>query len=318
MMNMDVAFANMAAKKFEDILNQIRSSSLNFHLKVTPFTAVIHLKKSITKDKTGNFLQQSTFANGTNNDNGVDELMTKNLALEQEISDLKISCLKTSESLAEIEKKLELLNRPHENGKNCDENEDKNENEIEEDDGNEDKVGNKNEEENENELANEMTDSGLDFNVSARSTPDEAIKDDSHSHCTKKVHSQKNLIFCNLCQEVFKHKSELKDHKKCEHNPLSEIQCPVCSRTFATDEEHEDHKPCSSCGECGVCFTSDYNYFLHHLQLHQDEFQLGVLPGFTQSYSNSMKQSYANGARCPCAICTKARFKLETKDLTIT
>ena len=98
-------------------------------------------------------------------------------------------------------------------------------------------------------------------------------------------------------------KSELKDHKKCEHNPLSEIQCPVCSRTFATDEEHEDHKPCSSCGECGVCFTSDYNYFLHHLQLHQDEFQLGMLPGFTQSYSNSMKQSYANGARCPCAIC---------------
>ena len=303
MTNMDVAFANMAAKKFEDILNQIRSSSLNFRIKVTPFTAVIHLKKSITKDKSGNFLQQSTFVNGTNNDNEVAELMTKNLALEQEISDLKISCLKTSESLAEIEKKLELLNRPHENGKNCDENEDKNENEIEEDDGNEDKVGNKNEEENENELANEMTDSGLDFNVSARPTPDKAIKDDSHSHCTNKVHSKKSFIFCNFCQEVFEHEGELGDHVKCEHNPLSELKCPLCSRTFETDEEHDHHKFSSRCTDCGVCFTSDYNYVLHHLHLHQDEFREEFLIGYTQSYSNSMKQSYANGARCPCAIC---------------
>ena len=61
MTNMDVAFSNMAAIKFEDILNQIRSSSLNFRMNVTPFTAVIHLKKTITKDKSGNFLHQSTF-----------------------------------------------------------------------------------------------------------------------------------------------------------------------------------------------------------------------------------------------------------------
>ena len=54
MANMDDAFSNMAAIKFENILNQIRSSSLNFQMSVTPFTAVIHLKKSITKDKSGN------------------------------------------------------------------------------------------------------------------------------------------------------------------------------------------------------------------------------------------------------------------------
>ena len=127
---MDVAFSNMAAIKFEDILNQIRSSSLNFRMNVTPFTAVIHLKKTITTDKSGNFLHQNTFVNRTNNVKEADELMAKNLALEKEIADLKRSCLKASESITEIERNLELLNRQHGNvnDENYSEDEEENEN----------------------------------------------------------------------------------------------------------------------------------------------------------------------------------------------
>ena len=138
---MDVAFANMAAIKFEDILNQIRSSSLNFRMNVTPFTAVIHLKKTITKDKSGNFLHQNTFVNRTKNVKEADELMAKNLALEKEIADLKRSCLKASESITEIERNLELLNRQHGNvnDENYSEDEEENENRNEiESDGEED------------------------------------------------------------------------------------------------------------------------------------------------------------------------------------
>ena len=133
MTNMDVAFSNMAAIKFEDILNQIRSSSLNFRMNVTPFTAVIHLKKTITKDKSGNFLHQNTFVNRTNNVKEADELMAKNLALEKEIADLKRSCLKASESITEIERNLELIKRQHGNvndeNYSEDENKDRNEDE---------------------------------------------------------------------------------------------------------------------------------------------------------------------------------------------
>ena len=134
---MDDAFSNMAAIKFENILNQIRSSSLNFRMNVTPFTAVIHLKKTITTDKSGNFLHQNTFVNRTNNVNEADELMAKNLALEKEITDLKRSCLKASESITEIERNLELLNRQHGNvndeNYSEDEEENENRNEIESD-----------------------------------------------------------------------------------------------------------------------------------------------------------------------------------------
>ena len=42
-----------AAKVFQDILFKIQSSSLNYHLQVSPFSAVISLKRTFTTDKTG-------------------------------------------------------------------------------------------------------------------------------------------------------------------------------------------------------------------------------------------------------------------------
>ena len=42
-----------ASKAFDDILNTIKNSNLNFHLQQSPFSAVISLKKSLICDKFG-------------------------------------------------------------------------------------------------------------------------------------------------------------------------------------------------------------------------------------------------------------------------
>ena len=48
---------NMAASKtFEHVLDQVKASSLNFHLQQSPFSAVISIKKSFVKDKSGQIL----------------------------------------------------------------------------------------------------------------------------------------------------------------------------------------------------------------------------------------------------------------------
>ena len=47
----------MAAKRaFENILDLIQSSNLNFQLQLSPFSASISLKKSLIRDKTGKVL----------------------------------------------------------------------------------------------------------------------------------------------------------------------------------------------------------------------------------------------------------------------
>ena len=45
-----------ASQTFEAVLTTIKSSNLNFHLQQSPFSAVICIKKSLIKDKSGNLL----------------------------------------------------------------------------------------------------------------------------------------------------------------------------------------------------------------------------------------------------------------------
>ena len=48
-----------ASKKFDYILHQIQHSSLNFQIQVSPFSAVISLKKTFIRDKSGVILPNS-------------------------------------------------------------------------------------------------------------------------------------------------------------------------------------------------------------------------------------------------------------------
>ena len=43
----------LATKAFDHLLQQVQSSSLNYHLQISPFSAIISLKKSLIKDKAG-------------------------------------------------------------------------------------------------------------------------------------------------------------------------------------------------------------------------------------------------------------------------
>ena len=45
-----------ASRTFETLLQQIQSSHLNFHLQVSPFSAVISLKKTFIRDRSGRLL----------------------------------------------------------------------------------------------------------------------------------------------------------------------------------------------------------------------------------------------------------------------
>ena len=45
-----------ASETFDTLLKQVQTSNLNYRIEQSPFSAVISLKKSLLKDKSGNFL----------------------------------------------------------------------------------------------------------------------------------------------------------------------------------------------------------------------------------------------------------------------
>ena len=51
--NSDFDYTMLASNAFDYLLNQIRSSNLNFHLQMSPFSAIVSIKKSLIKDKSG-------------------------------------------------------------------------------------------------------------------------------------------------------------------------------------------------------------------------------------------------------------------------
>ena len=51
--NSDCNSTMAAAVKFDAILTSVQSSNLNFHVEVSPFSAVIHLKKTLIVNKLG-------------------------------------------------------------------------------------------------------------------------------------------------------------------------------------------------------------------------------------------------------------------------
>ena len=76
----------LASKAFHDILNKIQSSNLNFHLRISPFSAQISLRKTLVKDKDGAPLLSSTIPSTPSED--ITELVAKNHQLEQDVYNL--------------------------------------------------------------------------------------------------------------------------------------------------------------------------------------------------------------------------------------
>ena len=56
--NSDLEFKMEASQQFEDILDAVMGSQLNYQLQLSPFSATISVKKSFAKDKFGCAVRQ--------------------------------------------------------------------------------------------------------------------------------------------------------------------------------------------------------------------------------------------------------------------
>ena len=61
--NSDFNPAMAASAMFDSIINQVRSSNLNFQMQMTPFSATIVLKKTLIRDTSGFALIPATYKN---------------------------------------------------------------------------------------------------------------------------------------------------------------------------------------------------------------------------------------------------------------
>ena len=88
----DLCPTMIACKQFNNILKQIQHSGLNFQLQLSPFGAFISLKKSLVKDKKGDFIIPSSSIMSGTLDNNVEDLTALNskiLLLENQIMKLQ-------------------------------------------------------------------------------------------------------------------------------------------------------------------------------------------------------------------------------------
>ena len=76
-----------ASARFENILAKVQTSNLNFKLEISPFSAIICLKKSFAKDKYGQVLKPNL--DDTTNQTNITTLLQKNRELENSYQHLK-------------------------------------------------------------------------------------------------------------------------------------------------------------------------------------------------------------------------------------
>ena len=78
----------IATEKFNNILQQIQSSQLNFHLQISPYSAVISLKISLMRDKSGNVILPSPTTLRHASSDSVEKLVDTIVKLEKDITGL--------------------------------------------------------------------------------------------------------------------------------------------------------------------------------------------------------------------------------------
>ena len=105
-----------ASKTFEVIIDQIKSSNLNFHLQQSPFSAVISLKKTLIKDRSGCTLMPPTSSSILlkKAEQELENMCEKILQLESTVNSIKIKyenavidCEGAYKTVSKLENKLE-------------------------------------------------------------------------------------------------------------------------------------------------------------------------------------------------------------------
>ena len=82
----DCNLAMLATESFDQILETIRTSSLNFHMQISPFSAVISIKKSLIKDQSGKHCLPSKPRKSSREDVDVESIVEKNQELDRKLA----------------------------------------------------------------------------------------------------------------------------------------------------------------------------------------------------------------------------------------
>ena len=92
MINSDINLKMLATTSFDHVINEIQRSGLNFQLQISPFSALISVKKSLIKDVSGKPLlppkikpDRSDFTSEQ-----IEALVSKNIELEKELTLLRM------------------------------------------------------------------------------------------------------------------------------------------------------------------------------------------------------------------------------------
>ena len=109
-----------ATEAFENIIHHVKSSNLNYRLEQSPYSAIISLKKTLLKDRSGNILKPQTsgesYASWQSLSSEKQALVYKNVELEKAFESLKCDyenvvddCKNVYRKKNELEKQLEGL-----------------------------------------------------------------------------------------------------------------------------------------------------------------------------------------------------------------
>ena len=104
-----------ASKIFNNILDQIQNSRQNFHLQLSPFSAIISLKKTIVKDRFGIPIvpPSSTSPQSSMSPNDFAILASKNLKLESDLATLHHNYEVSVDDCAAAHAKIKLFESQH-------------------------------------------------------------------------------------------------------------------------------------------------------------------------------------------------------------
>ena len=106
----DVDITMQASNMFNDILDKVRNSSLNFNIQMSPFTATISLKKLLAKDRSGAYIQPTfSYSMAPTPDKNLEMYMIKseNIKLRNEVNYLKESNQKLTSELDVIKRNIQ-------------------------------------------------------------------------------------------------------------------------------------------------------------------------------------------------------------------
>ena len=104
----------LATSTFNEILEKIKTSNLNFHIQLSPFSAMISLKKTLVRDRSGNGMPPPFYSSATL-DKDVLIYNSKNQMLQNEIESLKCLNQQLANDLDDANKKLECMEIDQEN-----------------------------------------------------------------------------------------------------------------------------------------------------------------------------------------------------------